>query len=188
MCKEELNSRLKSSVSLPSLVEHFKPVSHLCVWLGVVRSLLCLTCNHTQRWCHGVLECTCASLQQGQKVNHWTFSLCSSSCRNRGFIFRFSSLRLARQDRRSEFGVAIIDGCDFSSVYTQSHCLSIVTDTSQYVYFPPCRPLYLCTLLCVPAKLSCLVWFSGSSGFSYMQEKCFVHSVQQLRIHLVLVG
>ncbi len=26
---------------------------------------------HTQQWCHSVLEYTCTSLQQGEKLNHW---------------------------------------------------------------------------------------------------------------------
>lgn len=43
--------------------------SMLMSWVGVLSSVLCCTCNHTQHWCHGALVYTCTSMPQGEKFN-----------------------------------------------------------------------------------------------------------------------
>lgn len=48
-------------------VEHFIAENESAS--GVVRSVFCYTCKHTQQWCHSLLECTCTSLWQGDKFN-----------------------------------------------------------------------------------------------------------------------
>ncbi len=59
---EWLSTRLKSSVLLA-----LKFSSHFHLW----QNLLCCTCDHTQQWCHRVLEYTCTSLQPGETINPW---------------------------------------------------------------------------------------------------------------------
>lgn len=75
-----LNKKIKNmlAASMCMMVEHlqFNPNwKWLFQKLGVVRAVLCRTCNHTQQWSHGVLEYTCALVQQGRKQNHLRLGL-----------------------------------------------------------------------------------------------------------------